>query len=332
MDDYRGIIPLPRPRLLEQPDPEQSRPWFVQCNVEDYLWSGNAISYVTAYDATGWPAAVTWVPAAWVSVACPPRRYDQPTYLIDGVELDRARVIHVKRSADRWCPARGVGVIEQHLATFDRVASEEEYEREALRNGAVPSVAVITPNPRLGDTEAQKAKVEWLAKFGGPKREPVILPAGTQVIPLAWSPEDAQLTQARQMSLLDVANAFNLDGYWLGAPGGSMTYKSPGSMYTNLLRMSLESVLVDFEAVWSAAWLPRGHVVRFDRGALTKDDLQTMVQTLVMGMTSTPALFTPAEARSYLALPPTSDELITTSPIGNEEPPPGDPTEEGPSE
>jgi HK97 family phage portal protein len=315
LDAFRGIQPMPRPRLLEQPDPMQARSWFVQCHVEDYLWSGNAVSYVTAYDTTGWPSAMTWLPAAWVTVACPRGRYDQPTYLVDGIELDADRVVHIKRGADRWCPARGVGVIEQHLATFDRVAMEEEYERDALRNGAVPSVAIVTPNPRLGPGEADTAKAEWLKKFSGPGREPAILPAGTQVIPLAWSPEDAQLVEARKMSLLDVANAFNLDGYWLGAPGGSMTYRSPGAMYTNLLRVSLEPVLADFEDVWSMAWLPRGQRVRFDRAQLTRDDLQTTVQTMVAAITSDPPLMTVEEARAFMGLATTPTGVVSTSPL-----------------
>jgi HK97 family phage portal protein len=315
MDAYRGIEPLPRPRLLDAPDPNQSRPWFVQMHVEDYWLNGNAVNYITAYDSAGWPAATTWIPAHWVTIACPPRRYDLVEYMVDGVLLDRNRVVHVKRGADRWCPARGVSAIEQHLRSFDRIAMEEEYEREALAHGAVPSVAVITPNPRLGADEANEAKQEWMAKYGGPRREPAILPAGTQVIPLAFTPEDAQLTAARAMSLVDVANIFNLDGYWLGAPGGSMTYRSPGSMYTNLLRVSLEPVLADFESVWSSMWLPRGQTVRFDRAQLTRDDLQTMVTTLVMATSGAAPLMTVPEARVFLGLAPTPSALISTSPI-----------------
>ncbi len=314
IDAFRGIEPLARPALLDQPDPEQGRAWFVQVHIEDYLWNGNAVHYITAFDAAGWPAAVSWLPASWVTVAIPLRRYDMPTYMIDGVELDRDRVVHVKRGADRWCPARGVGVVEQHMGTLDRIALEEEYERDALRNGAVPSAAVITPNPRLGDDESKQAKVDWLAKFAGPGREPAILPAGTQVIPLAWSPKDAEMTAARQMSLLDIANIFNLDGYWLGTQGGSMTYRSPGAMYTNLLRVSLEGVLADFEDMWSAAWLPRGQRLRFDRGQMTRDDLTTTIQALVVATSADPPLLTIEEARAYLALPITPG-IVNTSPL-----------------
>ena len=98
-----------------------------------------------------------------------------------------------------------------------------------------------------------------MEKFAGPNREPAILPNGTQVIPLAWSPSDTQLIEARQVSLLDVANMFNLDGYWLGAPVAGMTYRTAGPQYQQILRTSLEPVLSDFEDVWSFDWLPRGY-------------------------------------------------------------------------
>ena len=64
-----------------------------------------------------------------------------------------------------------------------------------LAGGAVPSVAIITPTGTLTQDVADAAKEAWLNKFGGPVREPVILPNGTQVIPLAWSPSDTQLIE-----------------------------------------------------------------------------------------------------------------------------------------
>lgn len=315
MDEYVGVSPLARPRLLEQPDPNCARSWFMQCQVEDYLCNGNAVAYITAYTDGGWPAAITWIPATWVSIACPPNDYLHPTYMVAGVTLDASRVVHVKRGADRWCPARGVSVIEQHLASLDRVAMQEEYERRNLREGSVPSAAVIAPNPRLGEDEAAEAKIAWLSKFMGPGREPAILPAGTQVIPLGWSPADAEMSAARQMSLTDVANMFCLDGYWLGAPTTSLTYRSPGPMYTHLLRLSLGPVVIDFEDVWSMLLLPAGHRVVFDRAALQRDDLQTTIETLIAATGSTPPLMTVAEARAYLGWPPAPADLLVSSPV-----------------
>jgi HK97 family phage portal protein len=304
MDAYRGYGRMPQPRLLGRPDPDRAGSWFVQVNVEDYLLAGNAISLITARGADGWPLATTWLPATWVYLVW--NQYAGPenalTYTYLGQELPIADVVHVRRGADRNYPVRGVGVVEEYLSTLDRVAMEEEYERGALAGGAVPSVAVITPQPVLDQDVADEAKDAWMQKFSGPQREPVILPNGTQVIPLAWSPTDTQLAEARRMSLLDVANMFNLDGYWLGAPVAGMTYRTAGPQYQQVLRTSLEPVLADFEDVWSNAWLPRGTNVRFRRSQLLREDLATSMTAAVAGYGA--GIMSLEESRVEVGLPP----------------------------
>ncbi|GAB3750070.1 phage portal protein [Microlunatus parietis] len=298
LNDMKDDEFLPRPRLLEQPDPDQSRAWWVGVQLDDYLVNGNALCYVTARDRDGWPAAVSWLPADWTTVTVDPAD-GSVSYWIGGTELDGDRVIHVQRGAHPLMPQRGIGVVEQHMMSLARVADEEAYESDVLNGAAVPSVAVITPNPHLSTTEAQEAKDVWVEKFDGPARRPAILPAGTQVIPLSWSPTDSDLVEARKLSLTDVANMFNLDGYWVGAPAGSFTYRSPGPMYLNLIRQTVGPILEDFEGTWSAAWLPRGRRVRFDRIAVLKDDLPTMV-TALNTATGGKAVLTQSEARVYL--------------------------------
>ncbi len=302
IDAYRGYSRLaPTPRLCQRPDPERAGSWFVQVNVEDYLMSGNAVSLVTSRGFDGWPLSVVWLPAQWVYILWSPYT-EYATYSYLGQELPIEDVVHVRRGADRMYPVRGVGVVEEYLSTLDRVAMEEEYERGALAGGAVPSVAVITPTSTLTEDVADEAKDRWLSKFSGPQREPVILPNGTQVIPLAWSPTDTQLAEARRMSLVDIANVFNLDGYWLGAPVAGMTYRSAAPQYLQVLRTSLEPVLADFEDVWSNAWLPRGTNVRFRRSQLLREDLATSMNAAVAGYGA--GIMSLAEARVEVGLPP----------------------------
>lgn len=303
IDAYRGYQRVaPSPRICGRPDPNRAGSWFVQVNVEDYLLSGNAISLVTARGVDGWPLATTWLPATWVYILWNPYAETALTYTYLGAELPLDDVVHVRRGADRMYPVRGVGIVEEYLSTLDRVAMEEEYERGALAGGAVPSVAVITPQPVLDQDVADEAKTAWLAKFSGPQREPVILPNGTQVIPLAWSPTDTQLAEARRMSLLDVANIFNLDGYWLGAPVAGMTYRTAGPQYQQVLRTSLEPLLADFEDVWSYAWLPRGTNIRFRRSQLLREDLATSMTAAVAGYGA--GIMTLPESRVEVGLPP----------------------------
>ena len=301
MEAYRGFTRLPQPRLLTKPDPLRGGPEFVGLCIEDYLLSGNAVALVTARGVDGWPLACTWLPAQWVYIQWTLTDV-LPTYYYINAPLPFDDVIHVRRSADRYYPVRGVGVVEEHLSSLDRVAMEEEYERNALSDGAVPSVAVVTPSATLTQETADEAKANWQTKFSGPTREPVFLPNGTTVVPLAWSPTDTQLAEARRLSLLDVANMFNLDGYWLGAPVAGMTYRTAGPQYQQILRTSLEPVLADFESAFSDAWLPRGTGVRFQRAQLLREDLATSMAAAVAGVGA--EIVTQPEAHVMVGLPP----------------------------
>jgi hypothetical protein len=105
------------------------------------------------------------------------------------------------------------------------------------------------------------------------------------------------------MTLLDVANLFNLDGYWLGSPVAGMTYKTAAPQYQQILRTSIEPVIVDFEDEWSYKWLPRGQNVAFDRNKLLADDFPTMaiaVSTLI-----TAGVITPEQGYALMGLPAT---------------------------
>ncbi len=312
MDAYRGYQRLPQPRLLARPDPLRAGSWFVQLGVEDYLLNGNAVSLITSRGADGWPLSVQWLPINFIYIQWNTYAAEQDvTYYYLGQPLNFDDVIHVRRGADRMYPVRGIGVVEEALTTLDRVAMEEEYERSALAGGAVPSVAVIAPQAVIPQDVADEAKAAWMTKFSGPTREPVILPNGTSVVPLAWSPSDTQLIEARQMSLKDIANVFNLDSYWLGAPGESLTYKSASPQYQQVLRTSLEPVLADFEDVWSNAWLPRGTNVRFRRSQLLREDLATSTNAAVAAYTA--GIITVAEARVEIGLPPNMPAPIGVS-------------------
>ena len=326
IDAVRGLQTLDQPPLLARPDPTRARSWFVQNSVEDYLLNGNAISVVTVRGGDGWPRAVMWIPASWVFITWTPFDENSVTYWAMGQRLPYDDVIHVRRGADRMFPVRGVGVVEEQLDTLDRVAMEEEYERSMLAGSAVPSVVLITPSAVLTQDVADDAKASWMEKFGGPVREPAVVPNGTQVVPLSWSPSDAQLVEARRMSLLDVANMFNLDGYWLGAPTAGITYKTAAPQYQQILRTSIEPVLADFEDVWSYAWLPRGQRIRFDRQQLLREDLPTATLALVQLVAA--GIITPADAAMYLNLPTATGEPLAANTLEDPTPAelaPGDP-------
>lgn len=318
LDHYRGDELLkPRPPMLALPDVNlRSRATYVRVHVEDYWLHGNAVHLVTARTADGTVRGSRWFPAHMWFAADPSTTEDGGVdYYLNGRQVPRQNVVHVQRGADETAPWRGVGAVEEYLKTLNRAGLQEAHESKNLSGGGVPSVAVIAPNARISEPEAKTAKKDWVEKFEGPGREPGIFPAGTKIEPLGWSPADSELTEARKLTLVDLANAFNLDPYWLGGQASSHNYKSPGPMFLSLLRTSLEPVMSDLELVWSLSWLPpTGRSVRFDRLQLTRDDWTTEVNTGVQGVNS--GLFTREEWRIRQGLPiePEYGELKASAP------------------
>lgn len=307
LDDYRGVQLMPTPRLLDRPDPSKGwgRARFIGVHIEDYLHHGNAISVVTSRNAEGYPASVMWLPAINVGVSDERAWGGELRYWYHGRQLVTDDVIHVARGADPMNPVRGIGVIEQHLTTWSRLTDQAVYESEAYRQSGVPSVAVITPNPDLSQEEADKAKASWMEKFV--RREPVILPSGTEVKPLAWSPSDSQMVEAHTMGLQDVANAFGLDGAWLGAPTKGLTYKSIGPMFLGLVRETIEPIADDFEQIWGPEWLPHGHQLRFRKSDILTDDMPTEVDWIVDAIEA--GMMSEDEGRARIGYPPKNKEM-----------------------
>lgn len=285
MDAYTGPRKLPRPRFLHRPDPSpgSGRAWWVGQHVTDYLIHGNCVHLVTSRHESGLPASAVWLPAQRVGITPTGAGLLSPVeYWLDGTKLQTADVVHVRRGADPNLPARGVGVVEQHLATFGKLQRQQRYEEEAYSSSGVPSVAVITPNSGLSQTQADDAKASWMEKFE--RREPVILPQGTTVTPLSWSPTDAQMVEAHEMSLGDVALMFNMDGAWLGAATKGMTYKSIGPLFLGLVRETIDPITDDLEQVWGDAWLHLGEDLHFTKQEILGDDMATEMAWISQGV------------------------------------------------
>ena len=309
MDAWSGDVKLPRPHLLEKPDriANTGRAWWIGTQVEDYLWHGNAVHVVTHRDEDGWPDSVQWVPAENVSISADGDGL--PVYWIDGEPVrNQADVVHVRRGAARGAPWRGVGVLEQHLAAADKLMKQAQAESDGYDQSGVPSVVIVAPNKDLSQEEADRAKDSWMEKFR--RRVPAVMPAGTEVKPLSWSPSDAQMVEAHQASLQDVANMFGLDGSYLGASLKGMAYKSLGRQFLQLVRETIDPITDDFEQVWSEAWFGwplYDKVIRFDKSEYLADDPATETPWLVSAVDA--GIISTDEARVRLGFPSRKDGL-----------------------
>jgi hypothetical protein len=320
----QGIDVLPdTPRLLTQPDPDLAYSTFVRMHIEDWWLHGNACHLITARHARdGYPAATRWFPARRWSIQ-EDRDRAQPIYLLDGKEVPRANVVHVQRGADPWFPYRGMGVVEQHVRTLNRAGLEEAAEAASLTDRGTPSVAIITPGTEPKEDELDAAADKWVERFQGTAPKPAFFPKDTQIVPLSWNPQEGQMVEARKMTLVDVANLMNLDGFWLGAETSSHTYRSPGPMFLVLLKTALGPVMDVMEQVWSQAWLPAGRQVGFDRVSLLRDDLGSMISAFKGAERFFPD---PNEPRRYMGFPALPESAWPQQPPQLAQDPEQDPT------
>ena len=296
-----GVQVKPTPRLLVQPDPGLDYPTMMNALCWDYWIHGNAILYTTAVDQVGDPAAAMWLPAERVS--CWQDAADgRIWYEFGGIILDTGRVVHLKRRLDPWQPWRGVGVLEQHMRAFALSSDRMAYESRLLQDSGVPSVAVTIGNPDMSQDEAEAAKSSWVEKFSGAKREPVFLPQGSTVAPLAWSPEDSQMVEAAKASRGDIADIFDLDRWYLGVADGSFNYKSAAEMNRSLVRDTLAEHIRTFEAGLSGRWCDEGLQIRLDLSGQVADDKPTTVAWVRSAVDA--GLMTIDEGRAELGLSP----------------------------
>ncbi|MEU0467206.1 phage portal protein [Amycolatopsis sp. NPDC006131] len=274
---------IPRPILLEQPNPEEARINTVSNWVADLVLNGNAVGVIAERNRAGLPTAIVPVPARNVGV----RRAGGTTYSalptgaieysIGGLSFAADEVLHVKGPCEPGA-LRGVGVLEKHLNGNGSLDLAEELARQArnLGNTGIPTGVLKATSPDVTEPQLRTAKEAWLRAQRD--RTVAALGPGTEFEALAWNPEELQLIEARKLSLLEVANIFGLPPRFLGAPsGGSMDYTNAEAESIDLLKFSLGGHVGRFEQTLSLHF-PRGTWVQANLDAVLRADTLTRYQ------------------------------------------------------
>jgi HK97 family phage portal protein len=308
---WRGAEQIdPLPSVLREPSPGEDRANTVAAWVCDLLDHGNAFGYITDINAELKAVSVQPVPATAVSVARTPDS-GRVVYTVEGPDgtsrlFDRSEVFHAKGTSFPG-GLRGLGVLEAGLGTLDRMGSESSYAARAFASG-VPSGLLKVRDPDLqpgsdddppGFVTARGIKKQWQASVR--TGEVAVMSELVDFTPLSWTPSDAQMVEARQLSLVDVANLFNVDPYWVGSSQVSAPYQNVQDAAVQLSRFTLGFWITALEAQFSRL-LPRGQEARFNRDSILRDPQSVRVDNwtklLAAGVVSVD------EVRASEGLPP----------------------------
>lgn len=272
----------PTPTLLDQPAPPDTQMTTFSGMALDLVLDGNAVARIAERDNRGYPTAISPHPAAWTGI----RRDDytkQPYYIMSGEEVDAHDVLHIKGPTVPG-QIRGMGVLEAHFWSTLRLAHDLNKQARDVSLNAVPTGVFQSGDPDLTSTAATATKASWQQSMA--HRTIAVIGPNDKFTPLSWNPEQAQLIQARQFSLLEVALLFGLPGSFLGASsGGSMTYSNVENDAIQLLKFSMRGHLTRMEQSFSLCF-PRGTVSKADLDSFLQSDTLTRYQSYQLGIES----------------------------------------------
>jgi HK97 family phage portal protein len=149
----------------------------------------------------------------------------------------------------------------------------------------VPAGYLRTQNPNLSQEQADELRGEWESRHGGGQRGIAVLNSAVEFHPLAFSPVDSALIDAGHFTLAQIALAFGLEPYMLGAPADSETYANIVDRQSHFATFSLLPWTRRIEASLSAEFAT-GTDLRIDLRGLLRADAKTRYEGYAIALDS----------------------------------------------
>jgi HK97 family phage portal protein len=305
LDAYRNDVKLePTPRLLERPNPLETRVETISAMAAAILLHGNYVAILGEPGASGYPESIYPVNPERVQIKL---EAGEKVFYIENRRYTSNEIFHIKGFSMPGDFA-GVGIIAAQRQGIGAAIAVMKYAAKYFAGGAMPSYAIKSSNPDLQEIEAQQLKHMWSQQYGGTSREPVVLNASTDIEPLTANANDSQLVEARGAATTDSANIVGVPGEALGAPNSSRTYSNIESRQLDFLRTSIMPITHRIEATFTD-YLPRGQEAEFDYDSLLRADTLTRYQAHKIALES--GFLTKDEVRELEGLPPLGTPLET---------------------
>lgn len=287
LGSWTDLVKDPTPAVLMAPNPDEDRVATIAAWTADLLDHGNAVGLIDGWERDGTAASsVTPWPARDVAVE---RVNGQVVYRFayNGqvvYEAPASQVFHAKGVLDHPGALRGMGILEAGMSTVTRTAAQDTYATNAFLNGTPsgllrikdPDLQAGSPDDPAGYATAHGIKKTWQENMR--TGDIAVLSDLVDFTPLGWTPTDAQMIEARQMSIVDIANLFNIDPYWLGSSQTSAPYQNVQDAAVQLVRFTLGPWITALEAQLSRL-LTRGHEARFNRDTILREQRAARVTT-----------------------------------------------------
>ena len=230
-------------------------------------------------------------------------------YLLDTVkgrtEHGPDDILHIK--AMSLDGLRGLSPVMQCRVALGLSSSLQQSAKVYTEKGSKPSGVLTAPH---GATQAlEQVAAAWNAKHGGVENmhRVAVVAGDVKFEPVAFSADDSQFLQQRELSAREVARIFRVPAWAIDAPtGDSLTYANVGEQNRALVTHSLRPWLVRIERAISndSDLCPGGTYVQFDLDGLLRADAKTRAETYTQALAPDTGWMRRDEVRELEDLPP----------------------------
>jgi HK97 family phage portal protein len=232
----------------------------------DALWWGDGVIFAPTRDSDGAPKPPLWLVDPLVLEI---RNGD---YWVRDYKLAPAAVIHL-RGPGPIVEGRGSGAFSRFAAELGYTLTVKDYAASIFYSG-VPAGYLKVNKDGLTQAKADELSEKWDAKHGGPARKTAVLNSTTDYNPLTWSPADSTLVDVVNANLNELANAFGVPGYMIGASGDQATYANLEGRRRDLVTFTYLPWSSRIEATLDAQF-PRGVNMKVALDGLQRGDAST---------------------------------------------------------
>jgi HK97 family phage portal protein len=220
-------------------------------------------------------------------------------------------ILHVKgMSLDGL---RGLSPVAQCRLALGLSSSLQESARQYFEHGSRPSGILVAPGAKSAEA-LEYVTDTWAARHGGigNMHRVAVLTGDVKFEPIAFSADDSQFLQQRELSAREVARVFRVPAWAIDAPtGDSLTYATALEQSRALVTYCLRPWLVRIETAITgdSDLCPGNTYVEFLLDGLLRADAKTRADTytLALGDGTHPGWMTRAEIRELENLNPEGD-------------------------
>lgn len=300
---------VPAPQICKMPNPfyGSSYEWWYEVFATLVIY-GNYVALI---------ADDQLVPVHPSHVDCRINDLGLPEYHIANETYSMSEVMHIRHLTmpGTWW---GQGVITAQRLGVSGAIGMQNYARNTYLNGGIPSAVLKLEARNVSQETLTQLGADWASAFANSERKPVVLPAGMDVMPISWTPEDSQFLQSRAFTVAEIALMFGVNPLDLTATigGQNQTYANVGQANLERIKRSFAPWVTRVEQAWTNKLLPEGYKLCADPEALLALDPLSQAQLeLARNQADQTAIsagiYSPAEARAARGLPPAPDPTPT---------------------